>query len=607
MAVAYDNAGREANMYRILHLSDLHFGTGHHFDQGTDPGRPGLARAVDEAIRRWRPSPRIDAVILSGDLLTADAPTEAALAKEELKKLVRRLEVAPKQVFCVPGNHDLTWDPLFRRNPLKFYDEIIGELRFAGARRDDLPMVATLAPGDDGDKPLALLLLDSCRVEGEAMAGVGRIGDDQLEALGRQLQKQSITAETHVVLAVFHHHALPVLPVAPVINPLNPKGGPIVGLSHTVDSVQVLGQLSRWGAGIVLHGHQHRAAILKYRDQLYGVAPIHICAAGSCGVEEKGTVRQFFLYEICGTRAEVWNFTKAVDNDDRFDAGETPVTLSLRRPRKEPWCDRKDQTTRCQETIVEPIRANNSDLNYLLLSVVDCRTAREVIRRTMEHLPETREWRELNPSYLRLLEMYDLLGRWDLVVRFRFDPTRRFDTLFRLIEDALIERGMLVKDPSDPFSRIDWLNANQEYASIQDLKGTGKGKQPPAKAVVRQRLESTEMYEAAGLQGGIVFVQLTRDRSTIFKELKDKLEDDDALSGIIKLVTVGNHWLIFEVFTRCGEASLINRLNRVIEPILTDHRSQKYTLTYYSYDEQGLELPEGGGASAATDADGSTP
>ncbi|MFN3721903.1 MAG: metallophosphoesterase family protein [Paracoccaceae bacterium] len=81
-------------MGRLLHLSDLHFGT----------ERAGLINPLIALAHRLRP----DAVVISGDLTQrALAPQFAAAAD-----LMARL---PQPLLCIPGNHDVPmYNPLAR-------------------------------------------------------------------------------------------------------------------------------------------------------------------------------------------------------------------------------------------------------------------------------------------------------------------------------------------------------------------------------------------------------------------------------------------------------------------------------------------------------------
>lgn len=73
-------------MARLLHLSDLHFGT----------ERPGLVAPLIALAHRLRP----DVVVISGDLTQRARPEQWAAAADLIAAL-------PGPVLCVPGNHDV--------------------------------------------------------------------------------------------------------------------------------------------------------------------------------------------------------------------------------------------------------------------------------------------------------------------------------------------------------------------------------------------------------------------------------------------------------------------------------------------------------------------
>jgi 3',5'-cyclic AMP phosphodiesterase CpdA len=95
-------------MARLLHLSDLHFGT----------ERAGLVAPLIALAHRLRP----DVVVISGDLTQrALTPQWAAAAR-----LIAQL---PKPVLCIPGNHDVPlYNPLARLLwPWRGYRAVAGQ------------------------------------------------------------------------------------------------------------------------------------------------------------------------------------------------------------------------------------------------------------------------------------------------------------------------------------------------------------------------------------------------------------------------------------------------------------------------------------------------
>src|SRR5262249_24819814 len=132
-------------MYRILHLSDLHFGDMHYFRQTThDEETSSLAQTVSDALARLK-TPNLDGLVLSGDFFSKDAPADLALATDNINELIATLKIQSDAVFLVPGNHDLTWDVRFSGTPLRFYKELTTNLGISNYSIDGEPHVAVLS------------------------------------------------------------------------------------------------------------------------------------------------------------------------------------------------------------------------------------------------------------------------------------------------------------------------------------------------------------------------------------------------------------------------------------------------------------------------------
>ncbi|MFZ0392105.1 MAG: metallophosphoesterase family protein [Calditrichia bacterium] len=93
-------------MKKIIHISDLHFGT----------EKPEIAEAVLKNISALQP----DVVVVSGDLTQRARVSQYKAAQQYLKKI-------PFPQIVVPGNHDITLFDIFRRfiNPLKRFKKFI--------------------------------------------------------------------------------------------------------------------------------------------------------------------------------------------------------------------------------------------------------------------------------------------------------------------------------------------------------------------------------------------------------------------------------------------------------------------------------------------------
>ena len=241
--------------------------------------------------------------------------------------------LAPDHVVAVPGNHDLTWDDAFQEDRELFFKQLVesalSDLEIRAAF-DGTPRVVAI---DNGSAfPLALLLLDSCRLEGREMAGLGRVGDDQLTGLEAALNDAGISSATHCLIAVLHHHLLPVT-TTEVPADHDPRQGPFPRISLTVDAIEVLRRLSLLGVTAVVHGHQHSRALLEFRNIAWRAQPpsIHVAACGTCGGRD---ARQFFLIEIADASWTATSWAQHPDNPRLFapEAGFPPVSIAIKRP-----------------------------------------------------------------------------------------------------------------------------------------------------------------------------------------------------------------------------------------------------------------------------------
>src|SRR5690606_31580206 len=109
-------------MSRLLHLSDLHFGT----------EDPEVAAALLQLAREQQP----DLCLLSGDITQRARRAQFAAARAFVQQL-------PAPVLAVPGNHDL---PLFNLplrllNPYGNYRRAFGPSLEPQLERDDLLLI----------------------------------------------------------------------------------------------------------------------------------------------------------------------------------------------------------------------------------------------------------------------------------------------------------------------------------------------------------------------------------------------------------------------------------------------------------------------------------
>lgn len=90
----------------FIHLSDIHFckTSGKNFDIDSD-----LRNAVltDISWNAKKELENVKGILIGGDIAFTGQKEEYEKAKEFLKELTTRLEIDEKDIFCVPGNHDI--------------------------------------------------------------------------------------------------------------------------------------------------------------------------------------------------------------------------------------------------------------------------------------------------------------------------------------------------------------------------------------------------------------------------------------------------------------------------------------------------------------------
>ena len=205
-------------MIRIVHISDLHFGT----------EQADLVSALEAQIQALAP----DLVAASGDLTQRARPRELA----EAAAFIHRL---PGPVLAVPGNHDIPGV-----TPARFVDPWRGWLRhFPGGMEPVVEGAGFLAVGANSVRS-AGPYLDWSR---------GRLGEAQIARLAARLGRK----QGGLRILVAHHPLL--------LTPAGAHRG-LVGRSELA-----LARLRRAGLDLALGGHVH----LGYAGVANGVVVAH--------------------------------------------------------------------------------------------------------------------------------------------------------------------------------------------------------------------------------------------------------------------------------------------------------------------------------------------
>ena len=205
-------------MTRIVHISDLHFGT----------EQPGLVSALESHIHDLAP----DLVAVSGDLTQRARPRELVAAAAFIGRL-------PQPVLTVPGNHDIPGVA-----PARFLDPWRGWLRhFPGGLEPEVEGPGFLAVG-----------ANSVRVGGPYLDwSRGRLGESQIARLAARLDRSG--AGLRILVA---HHPL-LLTAAGAHRRLVGRGA------------LALARLRETGLDLALGGHVH----LGYAGVAGGVVVAH--------------------------------------------------------------------------------------------------------------------------------------------------------------------------------------------------------------------------------------------------------------------------------------------------------------------------------------------
>ena len=241
---------------RIVHLSDLHFGT----EEETVVG------ALKTVIERASP----DLVAVSGDFTQVGSKAEFRAAKDFMESL-------QVPVLAVPGNHDIPRYNLWQRftNPYRRYRRHIGD---------------ELCPVYEGGNVVVAGLNTARRALPHWNWANGAISDDQLDYLEDVYAK---SGARHRV-CVFHH------PIHDAVN------APLDTVVFGAKRAQAA--LRRLKVDVVLTGHVHHASVTTLGDE--GHKTLFLSASTALSSRLRGQENGFNVIEICGSEVDVQVFAK---------------------------------------------------------------------------------------------------------------------------------------------------------------------------------------------------------------------------------------------------------------------------------------------------------
>ena len=267
---------------RVLHLSDLHFGSGN--DDAIERGAPVL-------IERFEP----ELVIASGDLSHRGREDQLASASRFLRSLDR-------PVLAVPGNHDIPY---------------VFPARFTRSFREFERQWGTTEP-TYSSSTLHVIGLNSVRPWRHQSGGI-RMG--QLTRAEERLRAAQPSAFQIVVL---HHHLIGA--------PWRSRKKPVARRNH------VLASLVAAGADLILAGHIHQAAVSERhefeisrggeRGVVVSIAP----GLGQPRPKRQGEARGLHVYDIGDDRLGIQTYVWREDDwgltaERLFPRGREPLRI----------------------------------------------------------------------------------------------------------------------------------------------------------------------------------------------------------------------------------------------------------------------------------------
>ena len=293
-------------LFRILHISDVHFGPNCNFQTAGRAAALSLVRDVS-AKGFWN----LSAIVISGDLTWSNEADEFRAGSDFIVALQDYFNLRPSNIVLVPGNHDIRWSEncpssteqfryLFREKAERSYREFLAWMgRQTNGYLGDLKIF-------ENDQ-VVIVGLNSCLLHEKQNAGLGFVGTGQIKAAIRSLRRNPIYVQHEhefFKIAVLHHHVLPGedLDVAQLKKPPAERR-----FSLTLDAKSVLEFLLADNFALILHGHLHvplcsieqRFQVDMDASHLPRNGHVAIAAAGSLSVDQNHCKRnQYQVIEL---------------------------------------------------------------------------------------------------------------------------------------------------------------------------------------------------------------------------------------------------------------------------------------------------------------------
>jgi len=290
----------ELPQIRIVHLSDIHFGSKHncmHPDPtGSSEGIPFLEKLILEDLKDptwayslWATSKQDNLatpLILSvtGDLTERAESNEFKRAHDFLSTLSTQslidTTISLNNLFVVPGNHDVDFKKQNAEERFQsyctFYNKLLSDNRKIIQPHESQSLTQVhVRP----ESKLVVIEINSCQYVEKETYDESRGQVDLLSIANLRKDLDRIETETmgFIKVALIHHH--PIL-IPTLVDPNQ-------GYDAVLNSGSLLKLLREQGVHLILHGHKHYPQVFSYDpesawSEKSGI-PQLVIAGGSCG------------------------------------------------------------------------------------------------------------------------------------------------------------------------------------------------------------------------------------------------------------------------------------------------------------------------------------
>lgn len=280
----------------ILHLSDIHFGNDHNFNDSVKKYKEkSLFDAIKPLLDKYKSD--IGVVVASGDYVsranTGQAFNSFNDAQAFLRKLLKYLDLEPKNLILIPGNHDM---PLIENeeDPLKDGNYTSQFRKFRQNIKGNVPLEKELEYWAGFKTPnnwnLIFSYFNSAEFKFKYLSNFGYIDIHKYNKIFKNLNDSIGIAEQKkfiknriINFCVIHHHLKVFMPTQEIARPAT-KDLPSQSVCVLLNAGKFEADAIEAGMHFVLHGHQHLPYVGSTGNIKDGKRKnLNILSAGSAG------------------------------------------------------------------------------------------------------------------------------------------------------------------------------------------------------------------------------------------------------------------------------------------------------------------------------------